>query len=145
MEQFCSAQAPLQFVGDTMWEARVWIYARPDHKNTIYTPRLYLFPSVSLFLCHCLLCLCLTHTHTHTHTQCGPQMAWWCQGERGLLGSKSSSVWPLHPSLAFFFSFCLSFYSSPSSAFNLASSPPPSRPPFLSFSLSRFVSLHFFP
>lgn len=60
-------------------------------------------------------------------------MAWWCQGERGLLGSKSSSVWPLHPSLAFFFSFCLSFYSSPSSAFNLASSlsPPLSLAPSL--------------
>lgn len=62
-----------------------------------------LSPSRSLSLPH-------THRHKHTHahkqTQSGPQMAWWCQGERGLLGSKSSSVWPLHPSLAFFFSVC---------------------------------------
>lgn len=52
---------------------------------------------------------------------------------------------PLHPSLAFFFSFsfCLSFYSSPSSAFNLASSlppPPPSTSLSLSLSLSSFFS-----
>lgn len=45
----------------------------------------------------------------HTEQRCGPQMAWWCQGERGLLGSKSSSVAPLHPSLAFFFSFLFLF------------------------------------
>lgn len=110
-----------------------------------------------VFICLCLpvplslspLFLSLTHTYlTHRHTQSGPQMAWWCQGERGLLGSKSSSVWA--PSTLHLLSSSLSlsvchFYSSPSSAFNLASSLAlplhPTMPFFLLLRLSSFFPL----
>lgn len=109
-----------------------------------------------VFICFCLpvplslspLFLSLTHTYlTHRHTQSGPQMAWWCQGERGLLGSKSSSVWAPPPFtcflLLFLFPFVIFIPPLPLLSISLPLSLSLSTPPCLSFSCS--VSLHFFP
>lgn len=65
-------------------------------RTTIYTQSVYLFLSCSI--------VTVSRTHTHTHRVRGHR---WHGGVRvrGVCwGSKSSNVWPLHPSLAFFFS-----------------------------------------
>lgn len=81
----------------------------------------------------------------HTHTQCGPQMAWWCQGERSLLGSKSFSVWPPPPFTCFLLLFLFLFVILFLPFLRFQSrflSPSPSS---LYLSLSPLVSLHFSP
>ena len=109
-----------------------------------YNARLYwfclvfwtLFLSLSLALSLSLsFSLLHTHTHTHIHRVWGHR---WHGGVRvrEVCSDQRAPVWPLQPSLAFFFSFCLSFYSSPSSSFGLTSSPSP-----LSLHLSSFFPL----